>query len=299
MISLIDHIKTMNFDQLLSLRAIIESGSFRGAGESLHKAQSAISSSIKNLEAEIGFQLFDRKNYRPRLTPQGEVFYRNSLSVLEKIKELQQLSEFLKLGYEPELRLIVSALVPMQILTTAIAKTQKEFPRTQIRIQQDVLSADESLQERTVDLALSEVESVSLHFKTQTVLTVAMLPVCATRHFGDKKQLEALIQRKPQITLASTGKERMRQVGVLDSAHVLSVSDFSTKKTLLLQGIGWGYMPEHLVKTELKAGILKLLPLQKLYIPIRLYSAHQSGPALQFFEQSFLQACGKEKIGKN
>ncbi len=57
----------MTLDQIRVLSTIVQTGSFRGASERLHRTQPTLSVAIRNLEREFGFELFDRANYRPVL----------------------------------------------------------------------------------------------------------------------------------------------------------------------------------------------------------------------------------------
>ncbi len=61
----------MTFEQLRVLHAIVSEGTFRRAAETLFKSQPALSTMMKNLEAEVGFELLSRDQYRPSLTAQG------------------------------------------------------------------------------------------------------------------------------------------------------------------------------------------------------------------------------------
>ncbi len=59
-------------DQLQVLLAVAETGSFSAAGRRLNRAQSVISYTIANLEAQLRFKLFAREGTRePILTPEG------------------------------------------------------------------------------------------------------------------------------------------------------------------------------------------------------------------------------------
>ena len=51
---------TIGFEELEALLAIVEHGSFRAASEKLHKAQSSVSYAIKNLEKDLGIEVFDK-----------------------------------------------------------------------------------------------------------------------------------------------------------------------------------------------------------------------------------------------
>jgi DNA-binding MarR family transcriptional regulator len=54
--------------------AVADALSFTQAAARLHLAQPSLTRQIKDLEAEIGVQLFDRSGKRIALTPEGEAF---------------------------------------------------------------------------------------------------------------------------------------------------------------------------------------------------------------------------------
>jgi DNA-binding transcriptional LysR family regulator len=62
--------------------AVAENGGFARAARLLHVAQSAISEQIRDLENELGVQLFNRKNRRIRLTDHGDHFLEDARTVL-------------------------------------------------------------------------------------------------------------------------------------------------------------------------------------------------------------------------
>lgn len=62
----------MDLNQLEAFAAVMTIGSVTGAGRSLGRSQPAISKAISDLEAELGYALFDRNG--PRVTPTGKAF---------------------------------------------------------------------------------------------------------------------------------------------------------------------------------------------------------------------------------
>src|SRR3954463_16672360 len=62
----------LTLDQLRTFIAAAEEGSFSAAGRKLKRAQSVVSHTLANLEAQIDVQLFDRSSRFPRLTAQGK-----------------------------------------------------------------------------------------------------------------------------------------------------------------------------------------------------------------------------------
>lgn len=77
----------MNLTQLNCFIAVAETLSFTKAAERLNYVQSAVSSNIAELEAEIGVELFVRTNRYVRLTPVGELLLGNAYKIVSQIDE--------------------------------------------------------------------------------------------------------------------------------------------------------------------------------------------------------------------
>lgn len=61
----------VSLDQLRTFIGAADEGSFSAAGRKLRRAQSVVSHTLANLEAQIDVRLFDRGGRYPRLTEQG------------------------------------------------------------------------------------------------------------------------------------------------------------------------------------------------------------------------------------
>ena len=69
-------------EQLRHFVAAAESGSFSAAARRLGRAQSAVSTSVGLLEADLGVELFDRSRRNATLTAAGEVMLQEALELL-------------------------------------------------------------------------------------------------------------------------------------------------------------------------------------------------------------------------
>src|SRR6516225_11782259 len=67
--------------------AVAEEENVSKAALKLHVSQPGISRQIRNLEDEIGFQLFERSAKSVKLTPAGSVFLREARAVLQRANE--------------------------------------------------------------------------------------------------------------------------------------------------------------------------------------------------------------------
>ena len=65
----------MTIHQLQSFLAVAEKQSFTAAADALYISQSALSQQIRQLEHQLGFQLYDRSPRQVPLTEAGRSFY--------------------------------------------------------------------------------------------------------------------------------------------------------------------------------------------------------------------------------
>lgn len=72
----------MNIQQLRYVVAIANSGTFREAASKLFVSQPSLSVAVKDLESELGFQIFTRTTTGAVLTSRGMVFYEKALDVV-------------------------------------------------------------------------------------------------------------------------------------------------------------------------------------------------------------------------
>lgn len=80
----------MDLRQLVAFVAVYEAGSINRAAQRLRVAQPSVSGIIRNLEEELGAQLFDRMARGTRPTPSGETFYRHCQRVLAEADAARQ-----------------------------------------------------------------------------------------------------------------------------------------------------------------------------------------------------------------
>ena len=75
----------MEIQELISFTTIVQQGSFSKASKKLDYCQGSITVHIKNLERELGVQLFDRLGKKVTLTNHGKTFYQHCLKILDDI----------------------------------------------------------------------------------------------------------------------------------------------------------------------------------------------------------------------
>lgn len=90
----------MKMEHLQQLLTIVEEGSMNRAAQKLYLARSSLSSSMKNLEDELGAPIFERGSRGVRLTKFGADVYYHAKEICEKVDFLHNLP---RAGYPAQL----------------------------------------------------------------------------------------------------------------------------------------------------------------------------------------------------
>ncbi|MEM7215238.1 MAG: LysR family transcriptional regulator [Pseudomonadota bacterium] len=263
----------MTLDQLIALDAIVTAGTFRGAAERLNKAQSAVSHKIGKLEDELRFELFSREEYRPTLTAEGEIFFREATRVLDQVRTLKTVAAGLTAEQEPVVRITMTATMSLSPVLDLLGRIKLKFPGTHIQVATEMMGGPLArLMAGEADMIIAGLQDVPVHeVDTISVGTTTIRPV-AQRDFpiaklpGVRSRRE--MQTYTQVIVSGTGGRDFDQTrDVLSGGQRWTVSDFETKKSVIKAGLGWGGIPEHLMADELASG--ELVPLNVEGFPPR------------------------------
>lgn len=252
----------MTYEQLRVLQSIVNEGTFRAAAEKLHKSQPALSNTIKKLEQECGFELFSRDQYRPQLTDEGQVFYEKAQLALNQMHQLTALSKHIAKKEELMVRIAVNALCPLKKLLATLKNIETEFPATQLDLSTESMGgAMERLLDDEVDIAITTQTGIEASYMEAITFTPVRILQVAHRNYplvtDDKFNAASEVSAYIQLVVADSSQHNSTQShDVLQGVRHWRVSDISTNKEIILSGMAWGGMPEHMIKKELSSGEL-------------------------------------------
>lgn len=264
LIKMIYYSYRMTLEQLRTLIAIADEKGFRAAAASLFRSQSAISTSIRKLEEELGVTLFRREGYRPELTDEGRVLCQRARMILKQAESFRSLASHLASGEEPEIRLAVSGVVPIEPLLRELNGLGIAAPATSVSLQIENLSGTlERLDDEEADIAITDALDDPGRYESVELTRVPMVTVvhpdstaaarADTASVTDLEQAALIIVRDTSIH-----SERLTK-GVVEGTPQWTVNDFMMKRRIIKSGTGWGRMPLHLVKDDLERGELVML----------------------------------------
>lgn len=174
----------------------------------------------------------------------------------------------LKRGEETTLRIVVDVMFPTDSLVAFAKEFGVAHPGIELVLFTEVLSAVTAhVREKrsTWGIALEDADMTDLD--RRAIADVRLVAVAAPTH--------ALALRKGPIEAAGLvdavqivlGEHRHEEERGADDQGIFSprtwrVVDLATKHALIVNGLGWGHMPEHVVRDDLRAGRLTALQLE-------------------------------------
>ncbi len=253
-----------SFDQLRTFVTVAEAGSFSAAGRSLGRVQSAVSTAMANLEAQLGLALFDRSARMPSLTDEGTHVLASARRVLGEMDALRQVATELADGVEARVALCVDALFPLPALVELCAGFAAAFPAVDLRVDTETLSAVAGrVAAGIATIGVTVPVGLPASLERIALFEVRMIPVAAPGHALARlhgKLSSAALAACVQIVLSERTDSGVADQAVL-SARTWRVGDLHTKHALLRAGLGWGNLPEHLVHDDLaKKRLVELHP---------------------------------------
>jgi LysR family transcriptional regulator, cys regulon transcriptional activator len=128
----------VNFQQLRALRETVRRGlNLTAAAEVLFTSQPALSKQIRELEEELGVQLFVRHGKRyTQLTEAGEQVLAAAERVLDETAALRKISEQFAAGHSGTLSIAATHTQARYVLPTVLARFRAEFPAMQFKLLQ-------------------------------------------------------------------------------------------------------------------------------------------------------------------
>ncbi|CZZ84569.1 LysR family transcriptional regulator [Enterobacter cloacae] len=184
-----------------ALNAFVETvaaGSFSAAARRLRKSQSTISTSIAHLEADLGFELFDRSARQPVLTAQGEQVLGYVQAILAASTRLDELAVSLTAKTEARLTFVLSDTLNPDVLEEMMKQFDARFPHTEFECligeEEDVIDL---LQKERAQIGLTEardgyptdIGATRLPMQTRMAIYVATTHPLAGQHDVQRDEL--------------------------------------------------------------------------------------------------------------
>lgn len=272
----------VSLDQARALDALARAGTFVGAASLLRRGHTSVLYLIRTLEDALGFPVLDRSGYRTRLTARGRRVLEGCRALLAADAELATAILELRAGWEPNVKVVFDGIVPIEPLLRAVGRLVGERVPTRIDVRAEFLAGVEDAFERdAADLMIAVLPprvtgltAIELPPVPASLVARADHPLATGRH--DERALRG------QLLLTVRGSDPRLDLSTAGIEAPVHLNDFASKQAAILAGIGYGWLPDALIATELARGKLRRIRWTRSATHVfhpRLYHRGQPGPA--------------------
>lgn len=287
----------MELRQLQHFVAVAEEEQFTRAAQRVNIVQSALSTSVRLLEGELGAQLLVRSTRQVRLTAAGRVFLEKARAVLEAAHDARDAVAAVQGLQRGTLKVgTVQSLPAFLDLPSLLAQFHAQHPGIEIRLcQGSAYDLLEKIRSGGLDLAFLPLCEPPVDIETTLIACEPLVAVCARGHplAGRDVPLAALKDEAFIDFEPSWGTRRLIDRGFQDASIerriAFEVSDLDTLLALAARGLGVALVPEAIALNRRRSlGIVRLADLELSWELVLAYPAGQASAPMEHASRRFL-----------
>lgn len=292
-------IETIDSRQLLAFCTLVQTGSFTETARILSLTQSAISHSVKNLEADLRCQLVTRTGRKINITEDGEELYKDAQNILNQMQGVRfRIQDRANWG-RGRLRIGASTTACQHILPNVLREFNECFPDCIMTITPaDTPELLEMTRKHEIDLAiivdpeaLNDVEVKPL-FSDELILVAS--PIHEFAQIGSVKMNKIAQER---LVLYNKGSFTFGQIEHFFRQHKLLLENYielgsmEAIKELVKINYGVSFLASWIVENEINAGSLVHVPMGRRKITRTWGISYAKDKKLSITEETFLGIC--------
>ncbi|HZZ49378.1 MAG TPA: LysR substrate-binding domain-containing protein [Pseudonocardia sp.] len=281
----------METRQLRYFLAVAQTRHFGQAALRLHMAQSPLSQAIRQLESQLGVELFDRTTRRVELTPAGEALLRDAQRILDGINDAQERVRHVGAGGAGLLRVGVTGLAAYRYLPRLARITARELPDLVLRFTPDLLTRVQelALAEGRIDLAILRPPLRRSDLAQRLIASERFVLAVPTNHRLVGEEPVALAELCDESFILYGSADSVMETAVVKACaaagfvpnRAQEVTETSIMLTLVAAGLGIALLPEsvHALRVD---GVRYVPVADEVEIDLALaWRESDTGPALR------------------
>lgn len=303
----------MELRHLRYFLSLAEERHFGRAAARVHVAQPALSQQIKQLERELGVDLFRRTTRRVELTEAGRLFEQHARSVTASVERARSEMAVVASGRAGQVSMGFIGTATYDVLPRVAHTVRRELPDVELTLRGELLSPElfADLIEGTYDLAVIRPDPVArpgLDLRPlRSERLVAVLP--ANHQFANRRRIDLGSLADESFVMHPSGHRSSIHEQVLRACaaagfqpvNILEVAETATLVVFVAAGLGVALVPEP-VRSLALAGVayvpLRDAPHVDLALAIRV---DEDSPAVRevaaIVERSLQQDFGRREAG--
>jgi Transcriptional regulator len=257
-------------DDIKVFLAVVDKGSFSVAARSLGRVPSAVSMSIGLLEAELDLQLFDRSGREARPTEYARSLEPKARQIVGQVRLFETHALSLHQGLETLLSIVVAPELLALEWSGALTRLSERYPTLAI----DILSAP---QDDALAMLHEGKASLAIIFERPRLDERELFAEIGSETFVGVISAKAPSLRFTESDLFATrqiivgGRERVTDARFVLSHDVWYTDSQQAALKMVLEGLGWAYLPNSLVRTMIDDAVLSEIVFAEFNNQVRLW----------------------------
>ncbi len=288
---------SLNLHLLRLFTAVADTGGVAAAARAQRISQPAISRAVRELERQLGIELFERSSRRIRLTPEGTLVYRQAKEVFAAERAIEDSVSELKGVRRGSLHIGASTTIATYVLPQLIADFARRNPEIELRLSAvHTRILVEMLRRYELDIALAEapVDDASISVSPWRIDEMAV--IAGKSHRFARRRSIAPAELEDELFLLREPESGTRSIvlAALERAHVpmrrsLSIDGTEVIKQVVAEGLGIAVVSRFAIADQLATGRLVVLNVDGLRVQrpfnrLALHSRRPSTAANAFYE---------------
>src|ERR1700761_2833310 len=273
---------------------ISKEGTLTKAAATLHLTQSALSHQLKELERELGIDVFNRNGKKLHLSEQGYRFLRSAEKILAEMKSLEEDINNYKHGKTGKLSISMQCYTAYHWLPGIIKFYKKRWPDINIQILSEATRRPlEYLMHGDLDIGIIRTQMVNTKIRYEPLFEDTLVAVICKNHrlatkdsvditdFQDEELILPLYDPSYQDTPVIESLIHAKQVKP-KTLHRIHYTDAAVE--MVSAGLGFTVMADWIVAPYLKDRNIMIKPLNHAVVKRSWFAATcKQTPAIQNF----------------
>jgi DNA-binding transcriptional LysR family regulator len=259
----------MDFDQLITFLEVVKLGSFSRAGQKLFRSQPAVSAQIRQLEREYGQKLLDRSGKSVQVTSAGATLFEYAGRMIALRNE--SLHAVADQASQPRGVLSIGAneATCLYVLPDVFDEYHRLCPAVQISIYRNFShKVLQKVEDGSIDVGIVTLPVKSASLKVLPIFRDRMMLMVSVKNaLAKRKSAHASDIANQPLIFPKTGFTRQ----MLDKLfrpyrsrlHIsMELASVGMIKRFVAAGLGVSLISESFARDEMRAGKVKLIPLE-------------------------------------
>nr|BFD62215.1 LysR family transcriptional regulator [Bdellovibrio sp. HM001] len=299
-----------NLYQLTTFVTVISEGSMTAAADKLYLTQPAVSQQIRNLEEDLGVELLVRGVRSIKATPQGEVLYEYAKKIIHLTQQAEIAIKSIGNQMKGQLRIGTLNSLGLHVMSPIVGRLMRHNPELTLKIEYD--RGEELIKgykKGHYDVLIlpdtkTEFDSELDGSEQRFLLKEEMWLVGSSK--DEKMPQQIMVKDMGAFPLVDFTEEfpafyselhgKIQSQGAMVSA-IFESSNVGTLKRVIEAGLGWGFLPAHSIKKQVRSGRLNRVYVKDMHYEIDLMFYYKKNSESKSLVEVFYQTLAQQEKG--